>query len=482
MPKKTTDNTITDAVSVTSNGASLTAIPNMNNILGHPLLSGYGRERIKKAANDYLRDLRSAILSDSVEAVPCLDECAAQILGKLREGVGPLTRRVINGTGVVLHTNLGRAPLGADLTAMVPELFRGYSNLEYDLETGRRGNRGAGIESLVRELTGAQDALVVNNNAAAVLLILSALAKGKRVAISRGELVEIGGSFRVPDIMEQSGAELIEVGTTNRTHLTDYADAVTNKGVEVLLKVHTSNYKIIGFTEDVPIEELAVFGKKRGLPVLYDMGSCFLIEPRLLGFGDEKSARDGIASGTDLICFSGDKLMGSAQAGIIAGRRDLVGILKKHPMYRALRLDKITLAALESTLSLCRYPEEAMKKIPALAMLSMNQPELHRRARSLAARLARAIPDWDIGTTEVDDETGGGSLPSIALPGWAVTINPTRAGVDDLERELRAGRTPVIIRIKDDAALLSLRTILPGEDALLIDMIKEARDRLDQAV
>ena len=450
----------------------LSGIPNMNALLNHPMLSGLKRERVKRAASAYLDSLRADVLSGLIKDIPALDVCAACVLSKVREDMGPVTRRVINGTGVVLHTNLGRAPLGADLTGIMPELFRGYTDLEYDLNTGRRGNRGAGVESLLRELTGAEAALVVNNNAAAVYLMLSALARGKRVAVSRGELVEIGGAFRIPEIMEQSGAQLIEVGTTNRTRLSDYISAVEEKGTELLLKVHTSNYEIVGFTESVMVEELASYARERGLPVLYDMGSCLLIEPELLGLDHGLGARGGVESGADLICFSGDKLMGSAQAGVIAGRRDLIDKLKKHPANRMLRLDKITLAALEYTLGLYRYPREALMEIPALTMLSAKKPELRARASSLAGRLADIFTEWDIKIVEVNDETGGGSLPNTPLPGWAVAIKPSSMSADELENALRAGQIPVITRIKDNAALLSARTILPGEDEIIIDMFK----------
>ena len=455
----------------------LSRIPNMNSLLEHMPDTGIGRERLKLSAQRFLDELRSGILAGSVKDIPSLDECAGQILDRAQaEGV-PRLRRVINATGIILHTNLGRAPLGAELAAAAAD-SAGYCNLEYDLDVGQRGDRFSHLEPLICEITGAEAAIAVNNNAAAVFLMLSALAKGKRVAISRGELVEIGGSFRIPEIIGQSGAELVEVGTTNRTRLSDYAAAVEEKGAEVLLKVHTSNYRIVGFTESVSASELAAFGRKKGLPVLYDMGACLMIEPGRFGLPASESARDGIASGADLICFSGDKLLGAAQAGILAGREALIARMKKHPLARILRPDKLTLSALEAAMRLYRYPEEALRRIPILAMLSARPDELRRRAGVLAERLRPLCPGWDIGLCETADEAGGGSLPNDHLPGWAVMLKPAgsegRLSVEELDKRLRHGRTPVILRIHDGAAQISLRTLLPGEDDELAAAVSTA--------
>jgi L-seryl-tRNA(Ser) seleniumtransferase len=491
----------------------LANIPNMNSLLAHPALEGLERERVKYAAQETLEALRKRIVDGELMAPPGLDECAELVSARLREDARPCLRRLINATGVVLHTNLGRAPLGEAIGDAVKEICAGYSNLEYDLATGARGERHSHVEGLIREITGAEAAMVVNNNAAAVFLMLCTLAKGKRVAISRGELVEIGGSFRIPEIMEESGAELVEVGTTNRTRLSDYAAAVDNKGAELLLKVHTSNYEIVGFTESVTAAELAAFGKERGLPVLYDMGACFPIEPELLGQapasddrrfgpadgrmatapgdqriahnerrlatvpgdgrmatgqGDALSARGGIASGADIVCFSGDKLLGSAQAGILAGRKDYIAMMKKHPVTRMIRPDKLTLAALEATLGICRFPDEAKRRIPVLSMLSANPGELRSRAGHLAERLLAMRSDCDVSVIETVDEAGGGALPNVPLPGWAVAVKPAGISVEALEEKLRQGEMPVIIRIRDGMALFSLRTLLPGEEDVLL--------------
>ena len=443
-------------------------LPNMNSLLEHALLSGVGKERVKRAAREVLDELRGGDFPIGREALPGLDECAELVLGRIQRET-PGLRGVVNATGVVLHTNLGRAPLGADILAAAVEACAGYCNLEFDLGTGRRGDRYAHVDKLICEITGAEAAMVVNNNAAAMTLILGALAKGKKVAVSRGELVEIGGSFRIPEIIEQSGAELLEVGATNKTRLADYIGAVEGMGAEALLKVHTSNYEIVGFAESVPIAALADYGKAAGLPVIYDMGSCFLVEPCRFGFPAGETAMGGIASGADLICFSGDKLMGAAQAGIIAGCAKYVESLKKHPLARALRPDKLALAVLEAALRLYRYPDEAAARIPALAMLFADGEHLRLRAEALAERLAEVLEGWDVEVREAPDETGGGSLPNVALPGWAVAVRPPSIPVCELESRLRLSGTPVIVRIQDDAALISARTLMPSDEDKIVD-------------
>jgi len=451
----------------------LREIPSMNALLNHALFENTERESVKLVAQLFLDELRDGLVAGKIAQIPSLDDCAAQILARVRTTDAPRLRGVVNATGVVLHTNLGRAPLGAEAYAAAEHVYTGYGNLEYDLETGLRGSRHNHVESLLRELTGAQAAVVVNNAAAAVLLMLAALAKGKRVAVSRGELVEIGGSFRVPEIMEQSGAVLDEVGTTNRTRLTDYVNAAQN-GAAALLKVHTSNYKIVGFTEAVSLGELAAYGRANALPVLYDMGSCFITDPQIDGLAVGETARDAIASGASVICFSGDKLLGSAQAGVIAGDAELIAKIRKHPLMRALRPDKLTLNALETTLRLCRHPSVARRKIPALAMLSATAEELQRRADALAERVRSVCPTWRVAVRAVEDEAGGGSLPGVALGGYAVAINPTEISVDELERRLRRGAVPIIIRISDDTALLSVRTLLLGDDEVVVAGLRAA--------
>jgi L-seryl-tRNA(Ser) seleniumtransferase len=450
----------------------LSGLPNMNSILSHELLESADRERVKRAGQELLDELRVAVLSKSLDKIPQLDECAKLVLKKLDEYNITNLRGLINATGVVLHTNLGRAPLGNELYAEVADVFQGYSNLEYDLESGKRGSRHSHVENLICELTGAESAMVVNNNAAAVLLMLAALAKGKRVAVSRGELVEIGGSFRVPEIMAQSRAKLKEVGTTNRTRLSDYVNAVETEEVEVLLKVHTSNYEIIGFTESTSLAELAQYGASVEIPVLYDMGSCFLINPELLGLLAGETAREAVEAGADVICFSGDKLIGATQAGILAGRKKYIDKMKKHPFARAIRADKLTLSALECILRLYRFPLEAKRRIPTLRMLSETPQQLREHADSLANQLHAILPDWKIEVVETGDETGGGSLPNVVLPGFAVALEPKNTSVTQLEQRLRHGSPPIISRIYENKLLLSVRTVLPGEYEKLVNIFK----------
>jgi len=444
----------------------------MNSLLEHPLFTGVGTERVKQTAREVLDELRGDILTGKATTLPDLDECAELISARLNADANNL-RGLINATGIVLHTNLGRSPLGTDMFAAAAEVCAGYCNLEYDLETGRRGSRYSHTEELIRKLTGAEAAMVVNNNAAAMVLILSALAAGKKVAISRGELVEIGGSFRIPEIIEHSGAKLVEIGSTNKTRLSDYIEAVNNHGAEVLLKVHTSNYEIIGFTESVSVPELAAYAKSAGLPLLYDMGSCYLTDPEQLGLPAGETARSGVAAGADVICFSGDKLMGSVQAGIIAGDEELIAKIKKHPLARAMRPDKLTLSVLETSLRLYKYPDEAAMRIPVLAMLRASPSELFSRSTALSNLLNDCLPNWSIEVCEIMDETGGGSLPNVRLPGWGVSLRAPEMSVNELEYKLRRGRIPVIIRIQDDKALISVRTLQPTDDARLIQALQD---------
>ncbi|MCL2226296.1 MAG: L-seryl-tRNA(Sec) selenium transferase [Oscillospiraceae bacterium] len=441
----------------------LSNLPNMNSLLGHPLLAGYGSERVKLAARKTLDELRSRIASGEVSQTPSLDECANMVLEAV-SGDNNSLRRVINATGIVLHTNLGRAPLGTEFLTAATDSCQGYCNLEYELDTGKRGSRYSHIEGIICEITGAQAAMVVNNNAAAMVLILGALARDKKVAISRGELVEIGGSFRIPEVIVQSGAELVEIGSTNKTKLSDYIDAVENKNAQLLLKVHTSNYEVKGFTQSVPIAELAQYGRSVGLPVVYDFGSCFLIDTERFGFFPGETAMSGLRAGADVVCFSGDKLLGSVQAGIIAGRSQYISAMKQHPLARALRPDKLTLSILESALRLYRFPEEAVQRIPVLSMLFADPNELEKRARKLAEALREILLNWRINVVEVVDETGGGALPNVQLPGWAISIRPRSMRINELERKLRLAPTPVIARIQGNAALISVRTLMPNDE------------------
>ena len=392
----------------------------------------------------------------------------SQVVSRVQEQVRPNLRRVINVTGVVLHTNLGRALLSTRAIEAVNEAASGYTNLEMNLQTGRRGSRYETVEDILLRLTGAEAALVVNNNAAAVLLGLGTLARGKEVIVSRGQLVEIGGSFRIPEVMAQSGAHLVEVGATNKTHPHDYRRAIT-PDTALLLHVHTSNYRIVGFTRETSIEELVEIGRTHGLPVMSDLGSGFLVDLQPYGLPSEPSVQEVVRAGSDIVTFSGDKLLGGPQAGIILGRRDLIDKMKKNNLTRALRVDKMTLAALEATLWDYLEPEQAKQNNPTLSMLTATREQLHQRAAALAAFLAPAIDKWtSIELVEGFSRVGGGAMPTAELPSTLIEISPHYISAERLAELLRQTTPAVIGRLKDHALLLDVRTLREGEeDALL---------------
>jgi L-seryl-tRNA(Ser) seleniumtransferase len=399
-------------------------------------------------------DVRRAALLDGAGGGPGDDAAAADpeapLLAAARAHLRPSLRRVLNGTGVVVHTNLGRAPLAAVAVEAVTAAAAGYLNLELDLATGRRGGRDEHVAALLRELTGAQDALVVNNGAAAVLLAVAALSGTAPVVVSRGQLVEIGGGFRVPDVVAQAGARLVEVGTTNRTRRADYARAVAD-GAGLVLRVHPSNFRTVGFVEETPIEELCTLG----VPVVDDIGSGVLAAgiPEL---ADEPPIRRSIAAGAALVTFSGDKLLGGPQAGILAGTAEAVGAARRHPLARALRPGRMTTAALAATLALYRDPERALREIPVLAMLAAPTAELQARAERLADATGGVV-------VEALARVGGGALPLVDLPGPAVAIDPPGGDADGLARALRGHDPPLVARIADGRVLVDPRT-LPGDE------------------
>ena len=429
-----------------------------------PDLAGISRARltvtVREAVDGARRRLRSG---DGVDGDPLARVTAEVVEALTRTGVFSL-RPVVNATGVVLHTNLGRAPLSELAMARLSAIGPAYSNLELDLATKERGSRYSHVEALLRRLTGAEDALVVNNNAAAVLLAIDTLARGKEAVVSRGELIEIGGEFRIPDIMRRGGARLVEVGATNRTHLRDYADAI-GPDVGLLLKVHTSNYRVVGFTADVPSRELAALGRERGVPVMEDLGSGSLVDLRPWGFPYEPTVPEVVGSGVELVTFSGDKLLGGPQAGIIVGTRALVSRLKKNPWNRALRIDKFTIAALEATLH--AYDDgTALRTVPTLRMLTEPLPGIRQRARRLLKRLGMdGRRRLSAAVVEDHSEVGGGALPEVKLPTAAVAVGATPAAARDLDQALRRANPPVIGRIVRDRLLLDCRTILPDQIA-----------------
>jgi L-seryl-tRNA(Ser) seleniumtransferase len=458
--------------------ARLRELPSVDELLGQPRLLGLaenaGRSIVTQAARGVLADVRAQLQTDPGNNQPIgLTEIEAQVAERVETLLSPSLRRVINATGVILHTNLGRAPLSADAAARIAEAATGYSNLEYDIPSGGRGKRDVHTAALLAEQVGAEAAIVVNNNAAAVFLVLHTLAKGAEVIVSRGELIEIGDGFRIPDIMTESGAVLREVGTTNRTRLRDYERAI-NERTRLLLRVHPSNFRITGFTERPSLDELVGLGRRHQLPVFEDLGSGCLADLAASGIA-EPVARASCDAGVSVVCFSGDKLLGGPQAGIIAGQREIVERIRRNPLFRALRVDKLTIAALEVTLK--AYLRGAYDEIPALRMIRLPADELARRASDFAGRLRASLPqDVTLAVHAGFSVIGGGSTPDQQLPTHLVSISSPRLSVTQLEERLRNPDrgTPVIARIEDDRLILDLRTVFPDEEAALATALVSA--------
>ncbi|MEG1953069.1 MAG: L-seryl-tRNA(Sec) selenium transferase [Hydrogenoanaerobacterium sp.] len=445
--------------------ALLRKIPKADELLRSPRLEALSVPHtvLLRALHEELAELRAAFKDEIISDIPSTEQLLLNIENRALKLNSVSLCRVINATGVVLHTNLGRAPLCSAAVQAVKDVAENYSSLEYDLTDGCRGNREGHVEPLLCELSGASAALVVNNNAAAVLLVLSTLAVKKEVLLSRGELVEIGDSFRIPDIIRQSGAKLAEVGTTNKTHLSDYEDAITPK-TALLLKVHTSNYRVVGFTSEVTLSELAMLGKKQGLPVVYDIGSGAILLSTDSPLDGEPTVPFALQQGADIVMFSGDKLLGGPQAGIILGNAVMIGKMKKNPLFRALRPDKMTLAALEATLRLYREPLAAKKEIPVLRMLCQSKDELYEKAKLLKELLDNeAEAAYEITLRAGESKAGGGAAPGKLLPTWLVAIGGGRKTAKELERCLRLGSPPIISRVADDALLLDVSTLLQGQ-------------------
>ena len=439
----------------------LAGLPSVDEVLKYPdgqkWISQFQRRVVLQAIRDVIAAKRSEILAGrAADLSPEIlsMEIRNKIVGLSSFSLQPL----INATGVVIHTNLGRATLSEKILDNVSAVSRGYSNLEYDLATGKRGRRHDHTKRLLVDITGAEDALIVNNNAAAVLLCLNTLAKGREVIVSRSELVEIGGSFRVPDVMAASGAILREVGTTNKTHLYDYENAV-NENTALILKVHQSNYKIIGFTDGVAIEDLVSLGRRHGLPVMYDLGSGCLIDLKPYGIYHEPSVSDIVRADVDIVSFSGDKLLGGPQGGIIAGKKGYVQLIQKNPLARAVRIDKLAIAAFEATLMEYLDPEKAKAEIPVLDMLLQSPAVIQARAKKIASELGKTTGDASISVVRDSSMAGGGSLPEVVFPTYAVCIKPVNVSVNELESRLRRSSPPVVARIKEDAIILDARTI-----------------------
>jgi L-seryl-tRNA(Ser) seleniumtransferase len=426
---------------------------------------------IKKAVRQTLDGIRQLILNDKGREItpqflflPTVLESIKAEINRLHQ---PCFRQVINGTGVIIHTNLGRSVLPESTMQMLHHAGGRYSNLEFNLETGHRGSRYALVEDLLCELTGAEAALVVNNNAAAVLIVLETLARGREVIVSRGQLVEIGGSFRIPDVMARSGARLVEVGATNRTHLKDYQAAISEE-TGLLLKVHCSNYRIIGFTSEVSNEELVKLGRQHSLPVVEDLGSGCFVDLSPFGLEKEPTVQEVVSSGIDVVTFSGDKLLGGPQAGIILGKREIIDRIKTNPINRAMRIDKFTLAGLESILRFYRDPGTVFDNIPTLAMIAAPVEIVDRRAKRLARRLRKSIGEYcSIRVIDIMSRVGGGAMPEQNIASRGIALQPAGMSVSFLEKKLRSLDLPIITRIGEDQLLLDMRTIADDELALI---------------
>jgi len=449
----------------------LKQIPHVDRVLQCEVVSDCEvyRHEVTEAVRDVLAELRDGIKAGTADFIPGLEEIArsavklATYKGNINKGV----RRVINGTGVVLHSNLGRACLSKAAAESVVEAASSYCTLEYDTLKGERGNRTGSVEQYLSDITGCSASLVVNNNAAAVLLILSSIANDGNVLVSRGELVEIGGGFRVPDIMAQCGCELREVGTTNKTRLSDYESAI-DSNTKAILKVHSSNFKIVGFTESVSIKELASLGKKHKIPVIEDIGSGALVDVQRYGLKDEPLAKESLRDGADIVSFSGDKLLGGLQCGIILGCEEYISRMKKHPLYRAFRVDKISIAALSATLRVYKDPRLAERVIPVLSMLSISADDLKQRAEKLCDEIIKQGGAAEVVSTK--SVAGGGSVPGLELDSYAVALI-CKESTDKVEGELRNMPTSIIGRIENDRLLLDVRTIFEEDFEYIISSV-----------
>ena len=460
---------------------SLRNIPAIDELLALPAIKSdleiYKREFIVELLRQATASLRQELLSSAQEKSK--EEIICLIAERLEVLLSSITRgsltRVINATGVVLHTNLGRAPLGNRALGYMQSVAQSYNNLEFDLESGERGSRYTHVEELLTRLTGAEAALVVNNNAAAVLLGLTTLAQGKEVIVSRGQLIEIGGAFRIPEVMKASGARLVEVGTTNRTYLTDY-DAAINETTALLFSAHTSNYKIVGFSAEVELKELAKLGQEKGIPVMHDLGSGILTDLGDWGLRDEPTVQASIKTGADIITFSGDKLLGGPQAGIIVGQKKYIDRMKKNQLTRALRVDKLTIAALEGTLLeyLCGNPQQ---EIPVIQMLTKSLDQLLRQAEDLRDKMTeKLMGSGRISKLELvplEDMVGGGAYPSYRIAGYGIKIGFREKELETVAKELRLMNPAVLTRKQEDGMLISVRTLLAGESDELTERLAQ---------
>ncbi len=455
----------------------LRRIPSVHELLDSPplqrLVRRVNRNVVVSGVRDFLDNLRGEVQSATREIhVPDATELAERIAEWILQEETPALRTVINATGVLLHTGLGRAPLAQEALEAIRDVGGGYASLEVDLESGQRSQRNQAVEKLLRQLTGAEAAAVVNNNAGATMLTLAAVAGEKEVIVSRGQLIEIGGSYRLPDVMSVSGVKLREVGTTNKTRIADFQQAIGPE-TGALMQVHTSNFVVVGFTESATLAELVSLGRQHELPVIDDIGSGALIDLERFGLQDEPVASQSIKAGADLVLFSGDKLLGGPQCGIIVGRRSLVQKIVRHPLMRALRVDKLTLAALAATLQLYHDPERALQHVPLLALLQVSPENLKHRAERLAPQLAACPLVKSAEVVESTAQLGGGSVPTQHIPTWCVALEPAGGSADELARRLRSATPAIFGRIQRDRLLIDLRTVFAHQDMLLAETVGE---------
>ena len=455
-------------------------IPAVDRLLGtrdiKDISQQYPKSLIVRAINQVLKEIRKNIekgigVNDLSEVKT--ESISRKVIERVKLLGKPSLRNVINATGVVVHTNLGRSILAESVLKKFRPLSGGYSNLEYDLDQGSRGSRHSHVEGILRELTSAEAAMVVNNNAAAVLISLETLAREREVVVSRGQLVEIGGSFRIPDVMKKSGANMVEVGATNKTHLKDYEEAI-GPDTALLLKVHKSNFHIVGFSQDVETSQMVKLGNKYNVPVMEDLGSGCLVDISKYGFPREPTVQEVLDQGVDLVTFSGDKLLGGPQAGIILGRKDLIEAIKRNQLARALRIDKLTLLALEETLNIYRDERTALREIPTMKMLFESYDTLKSKAQKLSRRIGRINTDaFDLKLSDGNSKVGGGAMPLLELPTRLLCLKPKKLSAQYITEQLRAFDPPVIVRVDQDNVLLDVRTIQDNEMGVVVKAIKE---------
>lgn len=457
----------------------LRGLPKIDEILSifdENFLNTNGREVVLTTLREIIDENRKEILKGEVNYTLTKEdakvECEKRLLKKKEKNL----KRVINGTGVIIHTNLGRSLLSEEATYAVSSVASSYSNLEYDLEKGARGSRYSLIEEIIKDITGAEGALVVNNNASAIMLVLNSLCENKEVIVSRGQLVEIGGSFRIPDVMKFSRAKLVEVGTTNRTHIYDYEGGITEE-TSALLKVHSSNFKIVGFTKEVSTKELCDLGKERNIPVIEDIGSGVLIDLSKYGLEKEPTVIESLESGVDVVTFSGDKMLGGAQAGIIVGKKKFIEKIKRNQLTRALRVDKFTLAALEITLKHYLNEKEAIEKIPTLHMMTLSSEKIKKRAERFVCMTKSLNSYYDFSIEEGVSTVGGGAMPDSKLETYLVKIISKNINEVNLEKELRAYEIPIITRVYNGSVYIDFRTILEKDYEVIFNALKEIGEK-----